>query len=467
MSNKKRSTPPASFEIHAHERAHNDFFVLHKLDVSYETFSEDLTARKRNGGFEVFERGDAAAALLFHPDRNAVVLVQQFRLPTTDLFRRHVANKGEFIELKGDYSGRGGWLLETAAGTVFSANETPEACIRREVMEEVGYRVTDLKRVTEFFSSPGGTNELVHLFFAEVTDWQKKGEGGGDSGRTEDIEVVEIPVEEFFAKLLRQEFRDPKIIIAGYWLREHLAKRRIEPKNQSRCYEHDLLIDGRPTGQIIGIRTGDIADISGVEVWINPENTNMLMDRFFGKSVSAAIRWHGAEKRSTNTQQFVERDLIADELRSKLQNRHYVALKEIVETGPGELKEKGVRLLLHVAIAEGYYEQGLKTNLPTLESCLDLTLEHIERKNRSWTPDAMRPFRSVLVPMLGAGQGGLSVRDVAPVLVKSAMAFFDEHRKSRLQRIYLNTFTSDDFVTVQALLDGLVHEKKLSPGREA
>src|SRR3954469_22777350 len=48
---------------------------------------------------EVIERGSAAAALLYDPDRDAVVLVEQFRLPA------HLA-------------GFGAWQLEVVAGIV-------------------------------------------------------------------------------------------------------------------------------------------------------------------------------------------------------------------------------------------------------------------------------------------------------------------------------------------------------------
>jgi ADP-ribose pyrophosphatase len=462
----ERSSPPSYFEVHSHQRVYEGFHVVDKVDVSFEQFGRGKPRKRET--FEVVERGDAAAALLYDPNKREVILVRQFRLPTSIPFRHLTSTRNAFQDVTGSYSGDAGWLLETAAGTIVPAKngglpETPEACIRREIREEVGYVITELLKITEFFASPGGSSEMIHLFYAEVGDWQKESTGGGD-GAAEDIEVVPIDVEQFFSRLLSNEFRDPKIIIAGQWLRDHLAKRRLEPRNTTRTLEYDLLGDGRNKGAVIGIKTGDIIDVAGVDVWINPENTNMLMDRFFGRSISAAIRWNGASKRQTPRGEVVDRDLIADAIRQKLDGRNYVGLKEIVETGPGELRSKGVQLLLHVAIAEGFYEQGLKTEVSTLKDCVDLSLARIESHN--WRERFLRPYRSVLVPMIGTGRGGIPIREVAPALVESALSFLDGTSRRRLNRIYFNPYQTDDYVTLRGLLDELVANGTLKEPRE-
>ena len=176
----------------------------------------------------------------------------------------------------------------------------------------------------------------------------------------EDIDLHFIPVDEFFDRLERQEFRDAKIIIGGYWLRDHLARAPQMEKGQTKTELY--AVKDRPH-RIIGIMTGDIADIQDVDVWVNPENTNMQMDRYFGRSVSAAIRWGGASKRDVGSEEVVETDLIADDLRRKLGNRNYVGLQDVIETTAGELAgTRNVRAILHVAVAEGHYEQRMRTS---------------------------------------------------------------------------------------------------------
>lgn len=59
----------------------------------------------------------------------------------------------------------GGQVLELPAGRL-EPGEPPEACARRELQEEVGYRPGRLERLGEMFSSVGFCNERIHLFLA-------------------------------------------------------------------------------------------------------------------------------------------------------------------------------------------------------------------------------------------------------------------------------------------------------------
>ena len=48
----------------------------------------------------------------------------------------------------------------------------------REIEEEIGYGVDKITLIDEGFVSPGGTTEMISVYFAEVSD--KVGQGGGD-----------------------------------------------------------------------------------------------------------------------------------------------------------------------------------------------------------------------------------------------------------------------------------------------
>lgn len=452
---------PDEFEILDHRRAWTgDFLSVDRITVQYELFGKDEGLSEPRS-FEICDRGDSAAALVLDPTTNEIILVNQFRLPTARPFQHLVSPRNNFKADTGRHTG--GWLLETPAGTIRKkkitrvlpqdpagtasqaaeeeVDEQPEECIRRELREEIGYAVNNLTRITTYYSSPGASSERVHLFFAEVRTDEKVDAGGGDA--TENIQVERVNIDDFFVRLLRHEFLDPKIIIAGHWLRDQLMRRRIEPKGNSRSFGYLHI----PSGRRIEIITGDIVDVKGVEVWVNPENSHMLMDRYFGRSVSAAIRWHGASKRKTKQgKDVVAKDLIADELRKNLDNRTFVDLMDVVETGAGELTGNGVKRIMHVAIAEGFYEQGLKTDPETLKGCMHNVFAHIETHNRlkmigGWT--------SVLFPMLGTGQGGLPVRTVAPTLVSAVIEYLARKPGTRLQRICFNAFSTDDLVELK------------------
>jgi nudix-type nucleoside diphosphatase (YffH/AdpP family) len=103
---------------------------------------------------------------------------------------------------------------------VVDANETPEAAAIRETFEETGYRIRELQPIGRVFASPGGTSERVFLYFAEVREGDRTGQGGGIDA--EDIKIVEVPIDELFDRLARDSIEDPKLLIGAYWLRDRL-----------------------------------------------------------------------------------------------------------------------------------------------------------------------------------------------------------------------------------------------------
>ena len=59
-----------------------------------------------------------------------------------------------------------GMLWEIPAGTL-SAGETPLACARRELAEEAGMEASELVRLGSIFTTPGFTDERIHLYLAK------------------------------------------------------------------------------------------------------------------------------------------------------------------------------------------------------------------------------------------------------------------------------------------------------------
>lgn len=195
-------------EIRSQQRLFDDFFKIDAVVIAHERFDGTMSPPGRS---LVFERGDAAALLLLNTDRQAVIVVEQFRAPVLIGRRR------------ADPDTTDGWTTEAIAGMI-DHNETPQAAIIREAMEEVGYTVRAPQLIGTYFLSPGGASERVFLYFAEVRDADRTGAGGGtDVG--EDIRVVELPVRELFDRLAASAFDDPKLIIAAYWLQAHLHGR--------------------------------------------------------------------------------------------------------------------------------------------------------------------------------------------------------------------------------------------------
>ncbi|HEY7481698.1 MAG TPA: NUDIX hydrolase [Gemmatimonadales bacterium] len=111
------------------------------LDLDSVRFPDDST-----GQLEILRHPGASAVVPFldppGSDDPRVVLIRQFR---------HAAD---------------GFIWEVPAGRL-DAGETPETCARRELEEETGMRARRLERLTTIYTTPGFTDERIHLFLAQ------------------------------------------------------------------------------------------------------------------------------------------------------------------------------------------------------------------------------------------------------------------------------------------------------------
>ena len=167
----------------------DDWYFLKKTTFDY---------LRRDGAWqtlsrETYDRGNGAAILLYHREQRTVVLTRQFRYPA-------------YVNGHAD-----GLLIEACAGLL--DNDAPEACIKREVEEETGFRIGNPERVLEAYMSPGSVTEKLFFYIAEYWHNQRNGTGGGDRGEGEDIEVVELPFEKALEMTNRGEIMDGKTIL--------------------------------------------------------------------------------------------------------------------------------------------------------------------------------------------------------------------------------------------------------------
>jgi ADP-ribose pyrophosphatase len=128
---------------------------------------------------DVVEHGPAVAVVAVSGD--CVTLVRQERVPA------------------------GSKVLELPAG-MLEEGEPPLTAAQRELREETGLHGGEWVEAATFFTSPGYTDEKMHLFIATSLE---EGEAEPDAG--EELDVVRVPLDE--VPSLLDEIDDAKTLV--------------------------------------------------------------------------------------------------------------------------------------------------------------------------------------------------------------------------------------------------------------
>ena len=159
-----------------------------KSRVAYQGRSFALTVEEvalpggRRVELDVVRHPGAAAIVPFATD-DEVLLIRQFR---------HCA---------------GGTIWEIPAGKL--DGDSPEVCARKELEEEAGRRAGRLERLGSVLTTPGFTDEVIHLFAAyELEEVPQRLEDD------EIIEVVQMPLTDALELVWSGELRDGKSALA-------------------------------------------------------------------------------------------------------------------------------------------------------------------------------------------------------------------------------------------------------------
>jgi UDP-sugar diphosphatase len=165
---------------------------IHPVKVSFNQNGKDKT-------WEAVRSHDSVAILLYHQEKNAFLLVKQFRAP---VYLNDI-NKTYTYELCAGLVDKDKSLIEIA---------------KEEIDEECGYDValSDIQKVTSFFTNVGVSGGCQHLFFAKINESMKIHEGGGIND--EQIELHFLPIEKSDELIFDEsKAKTPGLMFSFYW----------------------------------------------------------------------------------------------------------------------------------------------------------------------------------------------------------------------------------------------------------
>ena len=181
-------------EVVEREACFRGFYQLDRLHLRHRLFAGGMGKLINR---ELFVRHDAVCVLPYDPQRDCVVLIEQFRVGALD-------------------KSVNPWLIELVAGLI-DKDEQPEEVARREAVEEAGLELAELWPLTQYYPSPGGSDERVHLYVGRC---DSRGAGGvhGLEEEGEDIRVLVWSLDEALTALDDGRIDNAASIIALQWL---------------------------------------------------------------------------------------------------------------------------------------------------------------------------------------------------------------------------------------------------------
>jgi UDP-sugar diphosphatase len=172
-----------------------DTKFVHPVKISY-------TQNGIDKNWEAVKSFDSVAILLYHSEKNAFILVKQFRPPV------YLNDKSKLC------------TYELCAGIVDKDKSLLEIA-KEEIDEECGYNVPleNIEKITSFYTNVGVSGGCQTLFYAQVDDSMKEHNGGGIND--EQIELMYLPIDDYKEFMFDEsKAKTPGLMFSFMWFME-------------------------------------------------------------------------------------------------------------------------------------------------------------------------------------------------------------------------------------------------------
>lgn len=197
--------PSPGLSVESDEVVQEGRFAMQRVRFRYTRFDG---AQSGLLTWELWRRGNGVLVLPYDPRADRVALVEQFRLPALA-------------------AGRAPIQTEAPAG-LLEPDEDPAVAGARELLEEAGLEAKRMAPIGGFLLMPGGCDEVVFHYCAEVDLAAKRADTHGLAHEGEDTRVVVLGAEEAFAMVAANRIQGAPTALALLWLQCHRARLREE-----------------------------------------------------------------------------------------------------------------------------------------------------------------------------------------------------------------------------------------------
>lgn len=209
MSTRSSLPPHPDVQVENEERVWSGRFPLDRVQFRHRRFDGAISGLKT---WELWRRGQAAALLPYDPTRDAVALIEQFRLPALA-------------------AGLDPVTVEIPAG-LCDPGESAEQTVRREVKEEMGLEADHLQPIGRFILTAGGSDEVCAIFAGRVRAPEPGQDGiigyAGAPNEHEDIRVRLWQADTAIQAAVEGRFPNSVTTIALLWLNARRSQLRRE-----------------------------------------------------------------------------------------------------------------------------------------------------------------------------------------------------------------------------------------------